>query len=116
MVEIGSSSLTVAIADTPELRSQGLRGVSDLGGLDGMLFVFDDPAPVWFTMQDTLIPLDLVVVSTEGRVVSVIGMVPCESKPCPLYPTGFTAAYTVEVPAGSASGVEIGATFSVKEG
>ncbi len=115
VVEIGSTTLVVAVADTPSARRQGLRGVGDLGDLDGMLFVFEQPAPISFTMQDTLIPLDLLVVSAESLVVARISMVPCREEPCRLYPTGEAAAFAIEVPAGAFSDIAEGARFSIKQ-
>ncbi len=51
--------MRVAVAATPEQRSQGLRHVEELDGYEGMLFVFDDPRSATFGMEDTLIALDI---------------------------------------------------------
>ncbi len=106
--------LILAVADTPDLRRQGLRGVADLGDLDGMLFVFGDPGPVSFTMQDTVIALDLLVFSSEGVMVERIEMTPCQSDPCPLYPAGEAVAQAVEIVAGTFPDLLPGAAISVK--
>ena len=114
-VEIGDTTLLVAVADTPQLRNRGLREVGELGDLDGMVFVFEEAVPVWFTMQDTLIPLDLLVVSSESLMVRRIEMVPCQGTPCPLYPTEEATAFAVEVPAGAFPEIAPGMRFSIKQ-
>lgn len=107
-------ALVVAVADTPDLRRRGLRAVADLGDLDGMLFVFSSPGPVSFTMQDTLIPLDLLVFSEGGVMVDRIEMTPCSSEPCPLYPAGEAVELAVEVAAGTFPDLLPGAAIDVK--
>jgi len=95
--------LEVALAGTPELHAQGLMGVTDLGGLDGMLFVFDKEADLTFWMFNTLIPLDIVFFDSQGGFVSSTRMEPCPAKPCPTYPSGAPARYALEMPAGGAA-------------
>ena len=114
-IEVGGEPWVVAFADTPELRAQGLMGVTDLGELDGMLFVWDSDTPSSFWMKDTLIPLDIAFFRADGSLVDVLSMVPCEADPCPRYGPagGRTYRYALEAPAGrlvemSEEGLEIG--------
>ena len=95
------------IADTPAERSQGLRGRTELAEDAGMLFLFEDQSARTFTMEDVLIPLDLLMIRA-GRVVEVIEMVPCESSGAScLYQTDVADA-ALEVPGGTASQAGIG--------
>ncbi len=98
---VSGSSWTVALADSPALRSQGLMGVSDLGGLDGMLFVFEDVTQVAFTMRDTLIPLDIAFFAADGTLVDLFPMTPCLEEPCPTYAAAAPFRYALEAPAGA---------------
>ena len=99
-VEIDGESMAVAIADTPELRQQGLMFVEDLGDLDGMLFDFGAESQGAFSMKNTLIPLDIAFFDGDGALVAVLTMVPCEADPCPTYDPEVPYSYAVEVPAG----------------
>ncbi len=75
--------------------------VGDLGELDGMVFVFGEEASAAFTMQNTVIPLDIAFFDRNGRLVDQLSMTPCESDPCPLYRASGTFAYALEMPAGT---------------
>ncbi len=74
--------------------------VTDLGSLDGMLFVFPEPTTAAFWMKDTLIPLDIAFFDGGGDLVDRLTMVPCEADPCPTYPAAGTYRFALEAPAG----------------
>ncbi|MFP3881526.1 MAG: DUF192 domain-containing protein [Actinomycetota bacterium] len=91
----------MALAETQQQRSQGLRRVEELPeGLDGMLFVFDQPRPATFGMRDTLIPLDLWWFDASGGLLGSTEMEPCPSEPCPGYGSPGEVAWALETPAG----------------
>ncbi|HEX5630327.1 MAG TPA: DUF192 domain-containing protein [Acidimicrobiia bacterium] len=90
----------MAVADTPERRTQGLMGVTDLGDLDGMLFVFDADSTSGFWMKNTLIPLDIAFFTAEGVLVDLLRMTPCEADPCPVYEPAGSYRYAIETEIG----------------
>ncbi len=98
-ITVGDRSLTVAVADTPARRAQGLMGVRDLGDLDGMLFVFDRVRPVAFWMKDTLIPLRVGYFDAQGVLFQVERMEPCPGDDCPTYPSSGDVRWALEIPA-----------------
>jgi uncharacterized protein len=61
----------VEVASTPEEISRGLKYRTRLAPDAGMLFVFDSDDNRFFWMKNTLIPLDMVYISSGGRVVGV---------------------------------------------
>lgn len=98
---IGDQTLTVAVADTPSSRQQGLRDVEALPeGVDGMLFVFEETRPAVFGMLDTLIPLDIWWFDEGGALVGHTEMTPCPAEPCPDYASPGSVAWALETPAG----------------
>jgi len=67
----GQAAFTVDVADTPELRGLGLMNRPSMPATVGMLFVYDAPQSVAFWMKNTLIPLDMVFVGPEGKVLRI---------------------------------------------
>jgi uncharacterized membrane protein (UPF0127 family) len=99
-------------AATPEDRARGLMGVTDLGGADGMAFLYDAPTEGDFWMRDTPTPLSIAFFAADGAFVSASDMVPCLAGPaadCPRY--GAAGPYTtaIEVFAGDLAGLGIAA-------
>lgn len=106
-IGIGSEQWTVAVADTEPLRARGLMGVTDLGDLDGMMFVWDEEITAAFWMKDTLIPLDIAFFDADGALVDTFTMVPCEEEPCPTYPAAGPFRYAIETMVGGFDGIDL---------
>ena len=101
-VTVDDAEVLVAVASTAETRRRGLRGVTDLGDLDGMIFVWGgETVTSTFTMADTLIDLDISFFDAEGRFVDGFTMTPCETSSCPPYAAAGPFAYAIEVPSAS---------------
>ena len=93
--------MTVAVAETPDQRSQGLRDVEALpDGLDGMIFVLGDERSATFGMMDTLIPLDIWWFDGDGQLLGSATMEPCLESSCPSYPSPGEVSWALETPAG----------------
>lgn len=94
------------IADDRGEQEQGLMHVtaermsarSD-GTERGMIFVFDHERILSFWMKNTIIPLDIAYVDTDGFVVSIYTMAPLDTRQNQ-YPSGLPARYAIEVNAG----------------
>jgi len=110
----GSVVVKAEVADDDEERSQGLMNREKLESGNGMLFVFEDEAPRAFWMKNTLIPLDILYISSKNEVVSIVeNMEPCTVPQCPSYLSGRPAMFALELPAGFVQqyGIEVGDTI-----
>jgi uncharacterized membrane protein (UPF0127 family) len=64
--------LEVEVVQTPERRAKGLKYRKSLGAYKGMLFIFEKQEVQSFWMQDTYIPLDMIFIDRERKVVGVV--------------------------------------------
>lgn len=112
VLRIGAVTIVADLADTPELREKGLSGRESLEEGSGMWFVFEKDDYWQFWMKDTLIPLDIIWVDKEGRVVTIARNVKPET-----FPDTFTstkpARYVLEVPGGYVDKFKISETSVV---
>jgi len=103
--------VSVEIADTEPVRQRGLMFRERLAPNEGMVFVFPEPGDYPFWMKNTLIPLDILWLDAQARIVSIARSVPpCKADPCPSYPPDATASYVIEVVSGFARqhGLKVG--------
>lgn len=106
-------------ADEPAERSQGLMGVTDLEGHDGMLFSFDTDVQSSFVMIDTVTPLSISWWEAGGSFVSGTDMEPCteaDDADCARFPADGPYRYAVEVFQGERPELAAGSTISVRSG
>jgi uncharacterized membrane protein (UPF0127 family) len=76
--EGGRPLLYVEIVETPEKRAAGLMGRDSLPEDAGMLFVWPDDTASAFWMKDTLVPLSVAFIDSEGVVVHIEDMQPLD--------------------------------------
>jgi uncharacterized membrane protein (UPF0127 family) len=68
--------ITVEIARTDEERSKGLMFRKNLPDGEGMLFLFDRDQLLSFWMKNTLIPLSIAYIASDGIIVEIKDMLP----------------------------------------
>lgn len=98
-VSINQSTFKVALAQTPEEQERGLGNVSSMPADAGMLFIFPTSDKYGFWMKDTLIPLDMIWLDEEKRIVYIEKEVQPESYPN-IYTPDTPALYVLELNAG----------------
>jgi uncharacterized membrane protein (UPF0127 family) len=104
----GEVEVRVRIADDIFERVEGLRGRRNLPENRGMLFVYtEEEESLAYTMEDTLVPLSIAFMDSEGRIVDIKDMEPGTEGP---YVNEEPAQYALEVNQGffEENGVEVG--------
>jgi uncharacterized membrane protein (UPF0127 family) len=112
-----STRVSVEIADTEEKRARGLMFREKMAPNDGMIFLFEEPGNYPFWMKNTLIPLDMIWLDQDARIVWIAHSVPpCKADPCPTFDHEGNALYVVEVVSGFAKQhkVKVGDTLVLK--
>jgi len=105
-----ASTWCALLADRAEQRQRGLKDQDDLGGYDAVVFRFDEPSRVQFTMEDTRIPLSVAFFDADGAFVSARDMDPCPpgTDRCPTYGADGSFLHALEVEQGSLPSLGIG--------
>jgi uncharacterized protein len=92
------AKIDIEIAEKETERNQGLMYRTHMGEFQGMLFLFDKPAPQAFWMHNTYISLDIIYVNEKKEVVSIQKNAAVQSDQS--LPSLKPAQYVVEVNAG----------------
>jgi YVTN family beta-propeller protein len=105
----------VDVANDPKEQSKGLMFRKSMEWNNGMFFVNDDVKYLAFWMKNTYIPLDMIFVDKDLRIVDIKEDVqPClQEDICPSYPSKQPAKYVLEVNAGFVhqNGIRVGDTL-----
>lgn len=98
-IQIAGINVKATVAGTSETRARGLGGREELAENEGMLFVFDSDASWGFWMKDMRFAIDILWISSDGKILDMR-----ESVSPATYPSVFTprapARYVLELPAG----------------
>jgi uncharacterized membrane protein (UPF0127 family) len=96
----GPVRVSLEVVSDDASRARGLMYRNHLDDGHGMLFVFDDESVRSFWMKNTLIPLDMIFIGGDGR---IVGM-KTDTTPLSLAPlsVGKPSKWVIEVPGGYA--------------
>ncbi len=75
-MNISGHTIEVEIADTENARANGLMNRKSMAENHGMLFVFDKDRLASFWMKNTLIPLSIAFISSDGTIRQIEDMEP----------------------------------------
>lgn len=91
----------VELATTPKQWTQGLMYQKSLEQNKGMLFIFQDIGKHAFWMKNTLIPLDIIWLNANQKIVYIYkNAQPCQVSNCPTINPDTKSKYVLEINAG----------------
>jgi uncharacterized membrane protein (UPF0127 family) len=88
----------VEVARTPAERERGLMYRESMATDAGMLFIFDEQMPLTFWMKNTFIPLDMIFIDSQRKIVGIVENA-APSSLTPRHP-GQPAQYVLEINGG----------------
>lgn len=96
-----NTKIQIEIADTSLKRATGLMYRKSLPQNQGMLFIFDETAKHIFWMKNTLVPLDIIWLDENFKIVDISRSTPpCTTQKCQTYMPSSPAKYVLEVNSG----------------
>ena len=98
------SEIIVNIADSDKKREIGLMFIKKLKKTNGMLFLYPYPQNVNIWMHKTILPLDILFINKDNRVLSIKTGVPFSKD---LISSGSKVSAVLEIPRGCAKKLEI---------
>ncbi|MET3612560.1 uncharacterized membrane protein (UPF0127 family) [Rhizobium aquaticum] len=95
----------VEVAASAQTRATGLMNRTSLAEGKGMIFIFPQPKTVMMWMKDTLIPLDMFFIDSEGKIFNIAE----NAKPMDetIIPSRGLAAYVLELAGGEAQRLKL---------
>ena len=115
-LHLGDGIFKARVARTDAQHEKGLSGTRNLAKNQALLFIFADKDQHGIWMKDMMIPIDVVWLDDEKKVIHVEHDVQPDSYPTVYRPNGL-AKYIVELPAGTARArvIRVGAIAQFEE-
>lgn len=108
----GAHQVEVEVAADPLSRARGLMWRRELADGKGMLFIFAKQTVQSFWMRNTLIPLDMIFINEDQKIVGVVSR--AEPKTLTSRTVGKPSLYVLEVPGGWAEKIGLRPGSTVK--
>ena len=96
-ISVNWAQVQVEIADTFEKRKVWLMHRESMPENQWMLFVWNNTDRRSFWMKNALIPLDIIFVDENQKVLNIEEAEPCKEDPCTNYKSEWIAQYVLEV-------------------
>lgn len=100
----GRHAFRVEVAATPEEQRKGMMFRTAVGPNEGMIFPYSTPQPRSFWMKNTVIPLDIIYIGPDRRVLNIVRGEPYSET---LLPSSGPVINVLEIAAGRAAALQI---------
>lgn len=113
-VELDGRPYVLELADSPEKRRIGLMFRDRLPPGSGMLFLYERSGDYRIWMKNTRIPLTVLWLDEQARIVHRALLRPCRRDPCPVESAPVPSRYILELPADDFARFRLGQTLPVR--
>ena len=96
-IKVNEQLYYIELANTPQKTQKGLMHRKNLCKDCGMLFIFNQEKHHNFWMKNTLIPLDIVFMDQNLKIIDLHHAELCQTKNCHIYTSQKKAKYVLEV-------------------
>ncbi|MBC8210489.1 MAG: DUF192 domain-containing protein [Gammaproteobacteria bacterium] len=96
-LQLNKRAFQLELADTNQRRSEGLMHRRSLADEAGMLFLYQRPGDYRIWMKNTLIPLLVIWLDAEARIIDLQMLEPCRVQNCPVYGPQQTSQFILEL-------------------
>lgn len=76
-------SFRVEVAASTQEQARGLMFRTEMGAEEGMIFPMNPPRTASFWMKNTVIPLDIIYIGVDGRILNIADAQPYDETPLP---------------------------------
>jgi uncharacterized membrane protein (UPF0127 family) len=111
-MQIGSKTFTLEIASTESTRETGLMKRDSMPQDHGMIFAFKDTSRNPFWMKNTRIPLDIIYIDPNFKILAIKQMKPYDLTPT-TSPAPYKWAIELNKDAATSAGVKPGDTLTI---
>jgi len=94
-LELAGQTLQVELAITDAQKARGLMYRREMPDNNGMLFIYESPAPAAYWMKNTFLPLSIAFIGADRRIINMTDMAPNNSTRT--YPSRGPCQYVLEV-------------------
>ena len=109
-IDLKGTKYNLEIARTVPQKAKGLMNRTELKPNSGMIFVSDFDMPQIFWMKNTLIPLDMIFVKSDGTIINILTASPEPGTPdhkLKQYASLSPAKYVIELNSGDAQKLKL---------
>jgi uncharacterized membrane protein (UPF0127 family) len=96
-LEIGGNLFDMEVAKTQKQRQRGLMYRKKLAPQSGMIFLFPEAGNNNIWMKNTLIPLTVIWLDGDARVIGIKKLKPCRQRDCPVYGVNTPSKFIIEL-------------------
>ena len=97
LLQLKDQNFRIEIADTTERRMRGLMYRESMHQQSGMLFLYQQSGNYRIWMKNTLIPLTVLWLDKEAKILQVKALKPCIEERCPVYGAGPDTRFILEL-------------------